>query len=818
MSIFDMFLGGAKSYFDEQSDFDISGNKFSQKTPNAAAIIWNYAFRTGVKSFSDNEDDNKDPLFIQKKIILYKSIISIETYKSKMQCCGSFRITLAPNKNWITEINLGSWICILMSANDKIKRSDIKSVDYSKLKFLGVIKTVYTKVMADSSGKRKTVFIIEGEDWATALNEVVYLDYAHRIQDNPGENVNYEILLNSVALAINKNSRYFSTSNSIKLLISLWSSTLNKKLEIIRNKTQDQDNKQTKVYNLVEKIKENTGLLLDTPFSYCIPKEVLSYLKIESDSNAVGNILDIKTGVINKDGSYKDPDYFIIRTWNPSNIMGENSIWQLLHSVNAQNIEEIFNDLYIKNEDNGDISLRPTVFNRIMPFTLRNATFNKDESGNLITGSAGMVSRYSKIKSKVTENQILKDNKANLKEAMIKIARSNDYKRGYSERIVSSFSSYFLDLPYTKIDLGDIISVSAGLSMDEKTNMIEVVYQDPTTPGTNIQVTVKPNSQEYEDENLFKRDGLRFRRFLVNYYIALDEEMLKEKFSKEAKADIIGKITEKKLSKSMSDFSQNALSMGKDKLNKYSGILNNNIGVSGVYSGLGDKISERLDFKDSMSSLAMGIEENPLDSIKSIINPSFEEDLKPFETQISNYVTNEITKIKNTSGDPGVVGWMSFLALWKEWFFDIHKMLNGSINIYGSKSYISVGSNILFPCVALFPDGKIRPEVSKKLYILAHVSSVNNSFSVASSGARNYSTTINFNRGIFVDSSFEFSSFIENYAMISGYLDPRYSADNTININSSKAEEISGQNLNNVVGGALDMFIGSKISTEEDEE
>lgn len=823
MSIFDMFLGGVKSYFDEKSDFDISGNKFTQKTPNAAAIIWNYAFRTGTKSFSSNEAISRDPLLIQKKIILYKSIISIETSKSKMNCCGSFRITLAPNKNWITELNLGSWICILMSSDGAIKRSDIDSVDYGKLKFLGVIKTVYTKVMADSSGKRKTVFIIEGEDWATALNEKVYLDYSFRLTNNPGQNENYGILLNSVALAINKNNKSFSTGNSVRLLFKLWSSTLNDTLETIRKKSGESS------FKLVNEIRGNTGLLLDTPFSYCIPYEVLSYLKIKSQSNSVGKILDVKTGVVKKDGSYVDPDYYIIRTWNPSNIMGENSLWQLLHSVNAQNIEEIFNDLYIKTEDSGEMSLRPTVFNRIMPFTLRDASYTKDEEGNVIKGTAGIVGRYDKVKNAVSPEQILKDNKGNLKNAKIKIQRSKDYKRGYSEKIVSSFASYFLDVPYTKIELSDIISVSAGLSMEEKTNMIEVVYQDPTTPGTNIQVTVKPNSQEYEDERLFQRDGLKFRRFLVNYYIALDEEKLKEKFSKEMKDKISADLLDKKLSdmkdqfnkkvsSNISNFSANASAIGKNKLDlkKYTGIANNNYGA--FSEGLTNKISNSLDFKSTMSSFVDGVSENPSESIKSIINPTVE-DLKPFETQISNYVTSEISKIKDSSGEPGVVGWISLLALWKEWFFDIHKMLNGTIEIYGSKSYISVGSNIVFPCVALFPDGKVRPEVEKNLYILAHVSSVRNTFTVSSSGARNFSTTINFNRGIFVDSGFEYSSFIENYAMFSGHLGPQYSADSTMNVNSNKSEEISGQSTNNVIGGAIGAFMNlGDITPTEDEE
>lgn len=100
----------------------------------------------------------------------------------------------------------------------------------------------------------------------------------------------------------------------------------------------------------------------------------------------------------------------------------------------------------------------------------------------------------------------------------------------------------------------------------------------------------------------------------------------------------------------------------------------------------------------------------------------------------------------------------SLLQKWvnlaKEWYFDCHKFLNGTVTMYGTNEYIPVGDNIMFDAklIGITPNynGK-SSSVKDTIYVLAHVESVQHSFSVNSEGARTYQTSINFVRGIIVN-------------------------------------------------------------------
>jgi hypothetical protein len=94
--------------------------------------------------------------------------------------------------------------------------------------------------------------------------------------------------------------------------------------------------------------------------------------------------------------------------------------------------------------------------------------------------------------------------------------------------------------------------------------------------------------------------------------------------------------------------------------------------------------------------------------------------------------------------------------LLREWFFDTHKLLNGTLTMTGTNEYIAVGNNIRFDANLINPNPNINKASNaahKNSYILAHVESVSHSFSVNSEGARIYSTTIQFVRGITVNSN-----------------------------------------------------------------
>lgn len=96
----------------------------------------------------------------------------------------------------------------------------------------------------------------------------------------------------------------------------------------------------------------------------------------------------------------------------------------------------------------------------------------------------------------------------------------------------------------------------------------------------------------------------------------------------------------------------------------------------------------------------------------------------------------------------------SWSLLLREWYFDTHRLLNGTLVMTGTSEYIGVGNNIRFDAGLINPTPNINKasnQAKKNQYILAHVESVSHSFTVNPEGAREYLTTIQFVRGIVVN-------------------------------------------------------------------
>lgn len=92
-----------------------------------------------------------------------------------------------------------------------------------------------------------------------------------------------------------------------------------------------------------------------------------------------------------------------------------------------------------------------------------------------------------------------------------------------------------------------------------------------------------------------------------------------------------------------------------------------------------------------------------------------------------------------------LTGWKDLL---KEWYFNSHGVLNGTITFIGLDDYIGVGQNILFPAKVL--GGKLSKEQKEDSMILAHVESVNHSVTLENH-ARTYISSVNFVRGVLSD-------------------------------------------------------------------
>lgn len=137
-----------------------------------------------------------------------------------------------------------------------------------------------------------------------------------------------------------------------------------------------------------------------------------------------------------------------------------------------------------------------------------------------------------------------------------------------------------------------------------------------------------------------------------------------------------------------------------------------------------------------------------------------------------------------------------WMILLREWYFDTHRMLNGTINLVGQGEHIPVGSNILFDAELINPTKNFSSKTitnKNKNYILAHVESVNHSFTVSDSGARNFTTTIQFTRGILVDANRQ----LIGEGVLDRFADQLASEDdvNTKNVVSTKSDKVIKQDV-----------------------
>lgn len=125
--------------------------------------------------------------------------------------------------------------------------------------------------------------------------------------------------------------------------------------------------------------------------------------------------------------------------------------------------------------------------------------------------------------------------------------------------------------------------------------------------------------------------------------------------------------------------------------------------------------------------------------------------------------TKQFPSAKTSVGasDGTDIDW-SQLEVWakllREWYFDTHRMLNGTIVVQGIDGYIGVGDNIQFDAGLINPTPNMNSGAVKKHdagNILAHVESISHNFTVSDDGARSFRTTINFVRGIVVNNNGE---------------------------------------------------------------
>jgi len=106
-------------------------------------------------------------------------------------------------------------------------------------------------------------------------------------------------------------------------------------------------------------------------------------------------------------------------------------------------------------------------------------------------------------------------------------------------------------------------------------------------------------------------------------------------------------------------------------------------------------------------------------------------------------------------GVSDALGVFAYKYILKECFFNVHKTLNGTLNLIGQDQYIQVGDNIMVNSKVLNNTNNFNTEqyFKKDTYLLAHVESISHQVSVDNNGIRSFMTSINFVRGVIVDSN-----------------------------------------------------------------
>jgi hypothetical protein len=124
---------------------------------------------------------------------------------------------------------------------------------------------------------------------------------------------------------------------------------------------------------------------------------------------------------------------------------------------------------------------------------------------------------------------------------------------------------------------------------------------------------------------------------------------------------------------------------------------------------------------------------------------------RPFPISMSTATYLPFSSNKPGQNDKNALDFVNWKYLLKEWNFNTHTLLNGSMNIVGQDDYIGVGDNIMVNA-SIFGGGSFNSSSSNSsAYLLVHVEGVSHNMQVTSEGARVFSTSIRFVRGVFTD-------------------------------------------------------------------
>ena len=322
-------------------------------TPHAAVIVWNYNDKGGLQDFTLSSVND-----VEQTIISTLSCTSITTEKSKSNPQGSFRLVLAPSKNWISTITPGSW-CVLLMSQNPIVASDFTKADPSKVKMIGKIDSVRVDTTMGEDGARRTQYVVTGVDWGYVFNNIIYIDQnIDKAGAPPTQGQASAIAIQNMLFDKNGLSRTDTVPSLLRSLIGIFGQPLKGLTQ------QGLDNNQ----------------LANASYNFLIPQLMVTYFNFigpdgtPSPSQKINDLLTLFAGsLIASDtngnlsatnGAYnnKAESGGII---DPRSLQGQHSFWQILQDNSNPGINEMLCDL--RWESGGP---RFALYNRIRPFSL----------------------------------------------------------------------------------------------------------------------------------------------------------------------------------------------------------------------------------------------------------------------------------------------------------------------------------------------------------------------------------------------------------------------------------------------------------------
>jgi len=131
-------------------------------------------------------------------------------------------------------------------------------------------------------------------------------------------------------------------------------------------------------------------------------------------------------------------------------------------------------------------------------------------------------------------------------------------------------------------------------------------------------------------------------------------------------------------------------------------------------------------------------------------------DVKAFERDGFKPLIEKVLYTPYKDGLPQPFDATKWKFLLREWYFNTHNMLNGTVTFIGRSEYIAVGDNIEIDSsvfgAAPFNDLQSTHNADNfDTFLLAHVENISHQFTVGDNGERSFFTTVQFSRGIIAD-------------------------------------------------------------------